>query len=929
MTGPRRWARRAVLSALAGSGLTAAGLGGPLAGGALGAEAAGGPSAVTDNPSAPVQGTGQQGTGGQTDQSQGTGQPTTTTSTTPTPSSTSTAPAAPAPPAEGAGQTGPTVVVQRKQESTSGEGANPTLVNTRSKRTRGARARGNMGASGAGSPNGPTTTPPGAGGNANTVAPAPQAIGGEAGELPSLLAGSAVSAQALSFYRIPLFLLPIYQAAAIQYDVPWQILAAINEVETDYGTDLSVSTAGAVGWMQFMPQTWLGYGVDATDAGYADPYNPVDAIFAAARYLHAAGASHSLSAAILAYNHSQAYVESVLLRARLISSYPRSAIATLTGLVDGRPPTAHAQVAAGPIPSGSGVALGSNGLATAPGTATTPTAAAPATVAPTPSTAASSATAGAVPAAPPLAAARTASPAAAGAATGRTATTRQSAATPTFKPPPPPWVVAQRAEAAADLPAKPSQLVDLIGAVGAPVVAVQDGRVVHLGHSHSLGRYLVLRDIYGDVFTYAGLGSIAPRYRVPEPRPPKDVTTLGSGQHVSGSVQGASGVGEPARDPTPAQPASAGHQPPMTLKVRSHTAPAAAPAATPPAVEAETEAETPPPGMGRARLFADPANPLARAAAARAARLSATGDSRWRPLRIGAIVSQGTVLGRLDTPRGARAGHLRFAIRPSGDSATVDPEPILANWRQLDAALHPRGSSGRAGLVGATAAAVFTMSKSELERATLSDGGIELSACGRREIASGAVDGRVLAVLEFLSRSGLQPTVGGLRCHGAGASDPSSSHHTENAVDISAINGIPIAGHQGPGTIADTAIRTLLTLRGRLAPHRIVSLMRYPEASSTLALPDAWNHIRIGFLPAGPASARLGSATDSAHAARAASVPLAVTGELSPVQWERLIARIAALPQPKIAAKPTSAAIRDPLVAPNRGLGARRLTPGG
>ena len=72
-----------------------------------------------------------------------------------------------------------------------------------------------------------------------------------------------------------------------------------------------------------MPDTWLRYGVDATDAGYADPYNPVDAIFAAARYLHAAGASHDLRGAIFSYNHSQEYVESVLLRARLIASYPR------------------------------------------------------------------------------------------------------------------------------------------------------------------------------------------------------------------------------------------------------------------------------------------------------------------------------------------------------------------------------------------------------------------------------------------------------------------------------------------------------------------------------------------------------------------------------------------------------------------------------
>ena len=146
----------------------------------------------------------------------------------------------------------------------------------------------------------------------------------QAGALAAELAGSAASAQALAFYRIPLFLLPIYQAAAVQYGVPWQILAAINEIETNYGSDQSVSTAGAVGWMQFMPATWIQYGVDALNAGYADPYNPVDAIFAAARYLRAAGAASNLHAAILAYNHSDEYASSVLLRAKLISSYPKS-----------------------------------------------------------------------------------------------------------------------------------------------------------------------------------------------------------------------------------------------------------------------------------------------------------------------------------------------------------------------------------------------------------------------------------------------------------------------------------------------------------------------------------------------------------------------------------------------------------------------------
>src|SRR4051794_23921024 len=105
-------------------------------------------------------------------------------------------------------------------------------------------------------------------------------------------------------FRIPPFLLPIYQAAGIEYGVRWEVLAGINEIETDYGRNLNVSSAGALGWMQFMPSTWKQYGVDANKDGRKDPYNPVDAIFAAARYLKAAGADTDVRRAIFAYNHA-------------------------------------------------------------------------------------------------------------------------------------------------------------------------------------------------------------------------------------------------------------------------------------------------------------------------------------------------------------------------------------------------------------------------------------------------------------------------------------------------------------------------------------------------------------------------------------------------------------------------------------------------
>src|SRR4051794_35645706 len=119
-------------------------------------------------------------------------------------------------------------------------------------------------------------------------------------------------------FKIPPFLLPIYQAAGTEYGVRWELLAAINEIETDYGRNLNVSSAGAVGWMQFMPSSWKKYGVDANHDGYKDPNNPVDAIFTAARYLKAAGADKDIRGAVFAYNHANWYVDSVLLRAQVI-----------------------------------------------------------------------------------------------------------------------------------------------------------------------------------------------------------------------------------------------------------------------------------------------------------------------------------------------------------------------------------------------------------------------------------------------------------------------------------------------------------------------------------------------------------------------------------------------------------------------------------
>ena len=119
-------------------------------------------------------------------------------------------------------------------------------------------------------------------------------------------------------FEIPPFLLPIYQACGTEYGIPWEVLASINKIETGFGTNLNVSSAGAVGWMQFLPSSWEKYGLDANGDGRKDPYNPVDAICAAAHYLKVGGGTKDLYNAILAYNHADWYVQEVLaLRPRL------------------------------------------------------------------------------------------------------------------------------------------------------------------------------------------------------------------------------------------------------------------------------------------------------------------------------------------------------------------------------------------------------------------------------------------------------------------------------------------------------------------------------------------------------------------------------------------------------------------------------------
>jgi membrane-bound lytic murein transglycosylase B len=109
-------------------------------------------------------------------------------------------------------------------------------------------------------------------------------------------------------------LLAYYREAQRRFQVPWNVLAAVNFVESKFGKLRSASAAGAQGPMQFMPATWRRYGLGG------NVHDPHDAIVGAANYLHASGAPSDLRRALHAYNPSAAYVDAVLRYARRIGS---------------------------------------------------------------------------------------------------------------------------------------------------------------------------------------------------------------------------------------------------------------------------------------------------------------------------------------------------------------------------------------------------------------------------------------------------------------------------------------------------------------------------------------------------------------------------------------------------------------------------------
>jgi hypothetical protein len=439
--------------------------------------------------------------------------------------------------------------------------------------------------------------------------------------------------------------------------------------------------------------------------------------------------------------------------------------------------------------------------------------------------------------------------------------------------------------------------IDIFAREGSPVVAVNDGVIKKIGRNRRLGRYVQLQDVYGNRYTYGQLGSVSRFHPVPR-------------EDAIDRRNSARAVKANGDDPTPSGPASAGRQLDSSDRKPAHKGKPL------PDDDVVSQASAP----VKQRLFAHPDMPDSRDAGGLEQLLDAkarrqdgyttyknyfsrpfgldASKVRLKRLRVGSRVIGGTILGRIGRTQ-ARAAHLYFEIRPAGRGAPrIDPKPILDGWKLLEATAIYR-ASGRNVLYGddapgMTIGQVLLLPKPLLERRVLSDERIEIYAGGRDDIRSGQIDRRVLATLEYLAESGLRPTVSCLK-NGHSFMTTSgnvSEHSSGNAVDIAAINGIPIIGHQEPGGITEQTVRRLMLLQGTMRPHQIISLLELGQ--NTMALSDHNDHIHVGFHPLFGDNKKLGKEAFQI---------------LEPGQWSDLVDRLGEIENPVVPTKPSKYAI--------------------
>ena len=192
----------------------------------------------------------------------------------------------------------------------------------------------------------------------------------------------------------------------------------------------------------------------------------------------------------------------------------------------------------------------------------------------------------------------------------------------------------------------------------------------------------------------------------------------------------------------------------------------------------------------------------------------------------------GKLASRLASSGPAKGDWARI-VSYSGDTSFADKATALARYDR---------AVGLKALVKGLEAA-----KKQIATRLLSDPNVAIYEAGRNDIVNDKVDVRVLAVVAYLREAFGQVTVSSLISGHRLYARPGviSAHIPGHAVDVSALGGTPIQGHQEPGGITERAVRELLFLPAEVMPRQVISLLGLGGASFPLA--DHYNHIHIGF----------------------------------------------------------------------------------
>jgi len=234
-------------------------------------------------------------------------------------------------------------------------------------------------------------------------------------------------------------------------------------------------------------------------------------------------------------------------------------------------------------------------------------------------------------------------------------------------------------------------------------------------------------------------------------------------------------------------------------------------------------------------------------------------DSRW-----GSPGSAGFIGGRLTEAQwaafGADGNGDQQVDRASDDDRLATVAAVIgANGRMRVARyLGSRALARRAGVLSAYYAAVGQAGivaglndpdvRLDVQHRVLADPRVNLYEGGRFDIQQGRIDPRVLVVMEYLANRHHSITISSLISgHGVfTASGNISFHLYGQAVDIAAVDGISIMGHQsGPSNITLPVLEDVLRLPASMRPKELISL--WDLGGPSFALADHDDHIHIGF----------------------------------------------------------------------------------